>query len=154
MPIRFFEFVHHASGFTDYATIIADQSSLEALMLNAETMAEILTLGQKVRIVTQIKNKGSRTGNNEAMFVGGVTTSANEYRGRVPVIFRKIMNTDGTVPKKDFNEALDVAFNLFFRRLPNAGEYESLLEKCIRKKLRVGQHHGFASRPDVREPVA
>ncbi|MBT4011086.1 MAG: hypothetical protein HOF15_02095, partial [Planctomycetaceae bacterium] len=44
----FFEFVHHASGFTDYASIVADQSSLEALMVNAETMAEILTLGQKV----------------------------------------------------------------------------------------------------------
>ena len=46
-------------------------------------MAQILTEGQKVRIVTQIKNKGSRTGNNEAMFVGGVTTTANEFRGRV-----------------------------------------------------------------------
>ncbi|MCH7725200.1 MAG: hypothetical protein IH991_01775 [Planctomycetes bacterium] len=67
----FFEFVHHASGFTDYASILADQSSLEALMVNAETMAQILTVGQKVRIVTQVKNKGSRTGNNEAMFVGG-----------------------------------------------------------------------------------
>ena len=68
-------------------------------MLNAETMAEILTYGQKVRIVTQVKNKGSRTGNNEAMFVGGVTTSANEYRGRVPVIFRQIMNTQGAVKR-------------------------------------------------------
>jgi len=134
----FFEFVHHASGFTDYATIIADQSSLEALMLNAETMAEILTLGQKVRIVTQIKNKGSRTGNNEAMFVGGVTTSANEYRGRVPVIFRKIMNTDGTVPKKDFNEALDVAFNLFFRRLPNAEEYDHYWKNVFEKNSSLG----------------
>ena len=134
----FFEFVHHASGFTDYATIIADQSSLEALMLNAETMAEILTLGQKVRIVTQIKNKGSRTGNNEAMFVGGVTTSANEYRGRVPVIFRKIMNTDGTVPKKDFNEALDVTFNLFFRRLPNEEEYDRYWKNVFQKNAPLG----------------
>ena len=71
--------MHHASGFSDYASIVADQSSLEALLVNAETMAQILTEGQKVRIVTQIKNKGSRTGNNEAMFVGGVTTTANEF---------------------------------------------------------------------------
>lgn len=134
----FFEFVHHASGFTDYSTIVADQSSLEALMLNAETMAEIMTKGQKVRIVTQVKNKGSRTGNNEAMFVGGVTTSANEYRGRVPVIFRKIMNADDAVEQVDFREALSVAFNLFLRRLPNENEYEHYWEKVFQKNAPLG----------------
>ena len=134
----FFEFVHHASGFTDYSTIVADQSSLEALMLNAETMAEIMTKGQKVRIVTQVKNKGSRTGNNEAMFVGGVTTSANEYRGRVPVIFRKIMNADDAVEQVDFREALGVAFNLFLRRLPNENEYEHYWEKVFQKNAPLG----------------
>ncbi|HIE70948.1 MAG TPA: hypothetical protein EYP98_12675, partial [Planctomycetes bacterium] len=120
----FFEIVHHASGFTDYASILADQSSLEALLVNAETMAEILTVGQKVRVVTQVKNKGSRTGNNEAMFVGGVTTSANEYRGRVPAVFQTIMNTQGPVSREVFDEALDVAFALFLRRAPRAEEYE------------------------------
>lgn len=134
----FFEFVHHASGFTDYSTIVADQSSLEALMLNAETMAEIMTKGQKVRIVTQVKNKGSRTGNNEAMFVGGVTTSANEYRGRVPVIFRKIMNAEGSVEQADFREALNVGFNLFLRRLPTESEYEHYWEKVFRKNASLG----------------
>ncbi|MGY8770943.1 MAG: c-type cytochrome domain-containing protein, partial [Pirellulales bacterium] len=134
----FFEFVHHASGFTDYASIVADQSSLEALIINAETMAEILTYGQKVRIVTQVKNKGSRTGNNEAMFVGGVSTSANEYRGRVPVIFRKIMNTEGAVERIDFNKALDVAFNLFLRRLPREDEYEHYWNKVFQKNAELG----------------
>lgn len=134
----FFEFVHHASGFTDYATIFADQSSLEALMVNAETMAEILTFGQKVRIVTQVKNKGSRTGNNEAMFVGGVTTSANEYRGRVPVVFRKIMEIDGTIPRADFDEALNVAFNLFLRRLPREEEYDQYWQNVFNKNASLG----------------
>ncbi|MDG2131400.1 MAG: DUF1588 domain-containing protein [Fuerstiella sp.] len=134
----FFEFVHHASGFTDYAAIVADQSSLEALMVNAETMAEILTLGQKVRIVTQVKNKGSRTGNNEAMFVGGVTTSANEYRGRVPVIFQKIMKTEGAIPKADFDEALSVAFKLFLRRVPREGEVDHYWENVFSKNASLG----------------
>lgn len=134
----FFEFVHHASGFTDYASIVADQSSLEALMVNAETMAEILTVGQKVRVVTQIKNKGSRTGNNEAMFVGGVTTSANEYRGRVPVIFRKVMNTKGLVDKNDFDESLRVAFNLFLRRLPTEQEREHYWNNVFQKNASLG----------------
>ncbi|MBT4867629.1 MAG: DUF1588 domain-containing protein [Planctomycetaceae bacterium] len=134
----FFEFVHHASGFTDYASIVADQSSLEALLVNAETMAQILTVGQKVRIVTQVKNKGSRTGNNEAMFVGGVTTSANEYRGRVPVIFQKILNTNGAVARKDFNQALDVAFALFLRRSPREEEYESYWNNVFQKNVELG----------------
>lgn len=134
----FFEFVHHASGFTDYASIVADQSSLEALLVNAETMAQILTVGQKVRIVTQVKNKGSRTGNNEAMFVGGVTTTANEYRGRVPVIFQKIVRTEGTVARKDFDEALDVVFALFLRRRPASAEYESYWNNVFRKNAELG----------------
>jgi hypothetical protein len=134
----FFEFVHHASGFTDYASIVADQSSLEALLVNAETMAQILTVGQKVRIVTQVKNKGSRTGNNEAMFVGGVTTSANEYRGRVPVIFQKIVNTKGAVPRKDFDQALDVAFALFLRRPPRREEYASYWNNVFQKNAGLG----------------
>ena len=134
----FFEFVHHASGFTDYASIVADQSSLEALLVNAETMAQILTVGQKVRIVTQVKNKGSRTGNNEAMFVGGVTTTANEYRGRVPVIFQKIVQTEGPVSRETFAEALDVTFALFLRRRPNESEYESYWNNVFQKNAELG----------------
>lgn len=134
----FFEFVHHASGFTDYASIVADQSSLEALLVNAETMAQILTVGQKVRIVTQVKNKGSRTGNNEAMFVGGVTTTANEYRGRIPVIFQKIVQAEGAVSRRDFDEALDVAFALFLRRSPRDDEYEHYWSHVFRKNAELG----------------
>ena len=134
----FFEFVHHASGFTDYASIVADQSSLEALMVNAETMAEILTLGQKVRIVTQIKNKGSRTGNNEAMFVGGVTTSANEYRGRIPVIFHEIIKMQGEIEREKFNQALDVVFALFLRRSPLVDEYEHYWSEVFQMNVELG----------------
>jgi hypothetical protein len=134
----FFEFVHHASGFTDYASIVADQSSLEALLVNAETMAQILTVGQKVRIVTQVKNKGSRTGNNEAMFVGGVTTTANEYRGRVPVIFHKIVQSEEPVTREDFDAALDVAFALFLRRPPGPEEYESYWQNVFQKNAELG----------------
>ncbi len=136
----FFEFVHHASGFTDYASIVADQSSLEALLVNAETMAQILTVGQNVRIVTQVKNKGSRTGNNEAMFVGGVTTTANEYRGRVPVAFQKIVHADGAVARKDFDQALDVAFALFLRRPPRQDEYESYWNNVFQKNVDLGNN--------------
>ena len=136
----FFEFVHHASGFTDYASIVADQSSLEALLVNAETMAQILTVGQKVRIVTQVKNKGSKTGNNEAMFVGGVTTTANEYRGRVPVAFQKIVQSDGVVARNDFDQALDVAFALFLRRPPRQDEYESYWKNVFQKNVELGNN--------------
>lgn len=134
----FFEFVHHASGFSDYASIVADQSSLEALLVNAETMAQILTEGQKVRIVTQVKNKGSRTGNNEAMFVGGVTTTANEYRGRVPTIFRTICNSTDEIKRDAFDEALDVAFALFLRRSPKPEEYEKYWETVFSRNRELG----------------
>ena len=68
----FYEFVHHAAWFTDYAMIQADQASLEALLTNSERMAEILTEGLPVTIVTEVKNKDSRHGNNHGGFVGGV----------------------------------------------------------------------------------
>ena len=134
----FFEFVHRASGFSDYASVIADQASLEALLVNAETMAQILTEGQKVRIVTQVKNKGSRTGNNEAMFVGGVTTTANEYRGRIPVIFREICEAEGQVDQQDFNRGLDVAFALFLRRTPTGDEYLKYWETVFQRNELLG----------------
>lgn len=134
----FFEFVHHASGFTDYATIIADQSSLEALLVNAETMAQILTVGQKVRIVTQVKNKGSKTGNNEAMFVGGVTTTSSDYRGRIPVAFQRIVQSDETVTRQQFSEALDVAFALFLRRPPSKAEHKKYWTKVFQRNIKLG----------------
>ena len=134
----FFEFVHQASGFSDYASIVADQSSLEALLVNAETMAQILTEGQRVRIVTQVKNKGSRTGNNEAMFVGGVTTTANEYRGRIPKVFKEIAGESGEVARRDFDEALRVAFGLFLRRSPEKAEYQRYWDAVFQRNLELG----------------
>ena len=134
----FFEFVHHASGFSDYASIVADQSSLEALLVNAETMAQILTEGQKVRIVTQVKNKGSRTGNNEAMFVGGVTTTSNEFRGRIPRIFQQLSLETGDVTRDDFDEALRVAFALFLRRSPTESEFGKYWETVFNRNLELG----------------
>ena len=77
----FFEYAHHASGFTDYETIPADQASLEALLTNAETMSEILTLGTPVMVRTIVKNKDSVHGNNSAGFVGGVSNDQSSAPG-------------------------------------------------------------------------
>ncbi len=131
----FFEFVHHASGFSDYASIVADQASLEALLINAEKMSEILTKGLKVSITTSVKNKDSKTGNNEAMFVGGVTKRTVDYRGRIPVIFKEIVENDGEVSRKDFDNALNVAFALFFQRKPTKEENEHYWKGVFQKNV-------------------
>ncbi|MFT5526560.1 MAG: hypothetical protein ACI9HK_004537, partial [Pirellulaceae bacterium] len=133
----FYEFVHHASGFSDYATIAADQASLEALLINAETMAEILTLGLKVTISTEVKSKDSRHGNNHGSFVGGLQTNHLERRGRIPVAFKKVMQSKD-VSKEDFSEALDVAFALFLRRSPNQEELEHYWNDVFQKNIEVG----------------
>jgi hypothetical protein len=134
----FYEYVHHASGFTDYATIVADQSSLEALLINAETMSEILTLGTKVTIVTEVKSKDSRHGNNHGGFVGGVETISHERRGKIPVTFKRIMDTDGAVPRSDFESALRVAFNLFLRREPSSEDVEHYWQNVFNKNAELG----------------
>lgn len=118
----FYEFVHHASGFTDYATITADAASLEALLVNAEAMAEILTLGVPTSVTTEVKNKDSKHGNNHGMFVGGVQTNTVERRGEVPAAFRRVMQAQGALSEKDFDEALRVAFEILLRRPPEADE--------------------------------
>jgi hypothetical protein len=118
----FYEFVHRAAGFTDYAEIAADQASLEALLTNAEEMAEILTLGVPVAVTTEVKNKDSRHGNNHGMFVGGVVTTSMERRGEVPAVFRKIVEADGPVASADLDAAIDLAFELFLRRTPDQEE--------------------------------
>jgi hypothetical protein len=134
----FYEYVHHASGFTDYATIVADQASLEALLINAETMSEILTLGQKVTIVTEVKSKDSRFGNNHGNFVGGVETISHERRGRIPVAFRKVMESPVSVSKEDFREALRIAFDLFLRREPTAEDVEHYWQNVFLKNAELG----------------
>ena len=134
----FFEYVHRASGITDYAAIMADQASLEALLTNAESMAEILTLGLPVTIVTEVKSKDSRHGNNHGSFVGGVETISHERRGKIPIAFHRIMETDGKVGKSEFTEALRVAFNLFLRREPGADDVEHYWEKVFLKNAELG----------------
>ncbi len=134
----FYEFVHHASGFTDYATIAADQASLEALLINAETMAEILTLGLKVSITTEVKSKDSRHGNNHGGFVGGLQTNRIERRGHVPTAFRKVMESKGVVDKQDFAAALDIAFALFLRRSPNQQELDHYWRDVFQKNSELG----------------
>lgn len=134
----FYEFVHHAAGFTDYAMIQADQASLEALLTNSERMAEILTEGLPVTIVTEVKNKDSRHGNNHGGFVGGVETSRIERRGRVPVVFKKITDSDEAVSRADFDAALDVAFALFLRRDPETAERDHYWQDVFQKNVPLG----------------
>lgn len=134
----FYEYVHHASGFTDYATIVADQSSLEALLTNAEAMAEILTLGTNVTIVTEVKSKDSRHGNNHGGFVGGVETISHERRGEIPVAFQRVMQTTGDVEKEDFEEALRIAFNLFLRRDPLSEDVEHYWKNVFQRNAKLG----------------
>ena len=133
----FYEYVYHASGFTDYATIVADQASLEALLTNAETMSEILTLGKKVTIVTEVKSKDSRHGNNHGGFVGGVETISHERRGHVPVAFQKVMEASGPVDKSDFREALRIAFDLFLRREPTDEDVEHYWQNVFLKNAEL-----------------
>lgn len=133
----FYEYVHHASGFTDYATIVADQASLEALLTNAETMAEILTLGTSVTIVTEVKSKDSRHGNNHGGFVGGVETISHERRGKIPAAFKRVMDTEGAVAREDFEAALNVVFNLFLRRSPNPQDIEHYWQDVFLKNAEL-----------------
>ncbi len=141
----FYEFVHHASGFTDYATIRADQASLEALLTNSEKMAEILTEGLKVKVVTEVKNKDSRHGNNHGGFVGGVETSSIERRGRIPVVFKKIVDAEGEVTLDGFAPALDLAFQLFFRRLPEKSERQHYWENVFLRNAPLGNKMALQS---------
>ena len=134
----FYEYVHHASGFTDYATIVADQASLEALLINAETMSEILTLGTKVTVVTEVKSRDSRHGNNHGGFVGGVETISHERRGQIPVAFQRLMETESTVSKDDFREALRIAFSLFLRREPTAADVDHYWQDVFLKNAGLG----------------
>jgi hypothetical protein len=134
----FYEYVHHASGITDYADIAADQSSLEALLTNAEKMAEILTVGQSVAITTEVKTKDSRHGNNHGMFVGGEVSTSTELRGRIPRVFRAVMDHDGEVPRAVFGKAIDLGFQLFLRRSPGTEEVEHYYQDLFLKNAALG----------------
>jgi hypothetical protein len=131
----FYEFVHHAAGFSDYASIVADQASLETLLINAETMAEILTKGRQVSFELTIRNKDSKFANEPGQFTGGQTSSMLQYRGRIPSIFKKIVNNQGTVSRADFNEALNVTFALFYKRKPTTEENEYYWTAVFQKNV-------------------
>lgn len=134
----FYEFAHHASGFTDYASIRADQASLEALLTNSEKMAEILTVGLPVSVMTEVKNKDSRHGNNHGGFVGGVETRHIERRGQIPVVFRKIVDAEGTIERADFDAALDLAFRLLVKRTPDEAEADHYWTAVFQKNAELG----------------
>lgn len=134
----FFEYVHHAAGFTDYATIVADQASLESLLTNAEAMSEILTLGTSVTIVTEVKSKDSRHSNNHQGFVGGVETISHDRRGPIPTAFKRVMETKGEVGQEDFQAALRVAFNLFLRREPLQADMDHYWQEVFQKNAKLG----------------
>lgn len=134
----FYEFVHHAAGFTDYASIVADQASLETLLINAETMADILTKGRPVSIELTIKNKDSKFANEPGQFSGGVTSNMLQNRGRIPSIFKKIVSNKGSVSRQDFDEALNVTFALFYKRKPTKQESEHYWVKVFQKNVSLG----------------
>ena len=134
----FYEYVHHASGITDFADIAADQSSLEALLTNAEKMAEIMTTGQPVAIMTEVKTKDSRHGNNHGMFVGGEVTNTTERRGRIPRIFKAVMEHQGVAERELFQEALDLGFQLFLRRSPDQDELDHYYDDLFLKNAELG----------------
>ncbi|MFT6079882.1 MAG: hypothetical protein ACI8UD_003221 [Planctomycetota bacterium] len=134
----FYEYVHHASGITDYADIAADQSSLEALLTNAEKMAEILTVGQSVAITTEVKTKDSRHGNNHGMFVGGEVSTSTELRGRIPRVFQALMDIDGHVSRPVFAAAFDLGCQLFLRRSPGVDEVDHYYRDLFLRNAPLG----------------
>jgi len=134
----FYEYVHHASGITDFADIAADQSSLEALLTNAEKMAEIMTVGQSVAIMTEVKTKDSRHGNNHGMFVGGEVRNSTERRGRIPRVFAAVMAHESTAPRAMFAKALDLGFQLFLRRTPEPEELDHYYDDLFLKNAGLG----------------
>ena len=141
----FFAFVHKASGITDYATIAADQASLESLLINAEKIAQMLTIGTKVSITTEIHTKDSRRGNNSGGFVGGDVSHRIEYRGEIPVLFNKISNAKGKPAKKDLDAAITLAFQLILHRSPTPGEITKYADGLFRKNAALGNRMALQS---------
>lgn len=81
----FYELEHHASGFTDYDSIAADLASLEALMRNAEEVAQVLTVGENVRLIFTIKTEDSVHANAPGKFTGGINGEINKpFREHLP----------------------------------------------------------------------
>jgi hypothetical protein len=134
----FVKHVYHASGFTDYSDIVADQASLEALLANAEAMAEALTRGVKSTVTTLVRSKNSGYGGNNGGFVGGLEEKSIAYIGRIPVIFKKIRDAEAAISRDDFNEALNAAFALLLNRRPEQAEYAEHYGEVYQKNEPLG----------------
>ncbi len=134
----FVQHVYHASGFTDYSAIVADQASLEALLANAEAMAEALTRGVRSTVTTLVRSKNSGYGGNHGGFVGGLEEKSIAYIGRIPVIFKKIRDAESVISRVDFDEALDAAFALLLNRQPTEEEYDEHYLSVYQKNEGLG----------------
>ncbi|MEM9346707.1 MAG: DUF1588 domain-containing protein [Planctomycetota bacterium] len=146
----FHEFEHHASGFTDYASITADLASLEALMRNAEVIAQTLTKGEIVNLHYKIRTKDSVGARQTGGFAGGITgiiskpfrehdpwfqerwEEGGRYKHRD--VFRPYVEQVEPLTDAQVDEAVMVAFKTLLLREPSADEvrrYRGLLESSM-----------------------
>ena len=134
----FFQFVHHASGITDYSSIVADQTSLETLLVNAEKMAEILTVGRAIPVSVTVKNDGSKFANNPGGFAGGAVTSFVKNVGLIKPAFIKVLNSKGTPSDADINTAVQTCFKVLLHRDGNPEEVRRYVDDLFKKNLPQG----------------
>ncbi len=134
----FFQFVHHASGITDYSSIIADQASLETLLVNAEKMAETLTVGRPIPVSVTVKDEGSKFANNPGGFAGGGVTSFVKNVGLIKPAFIKVLNTKETPSDSDINKAVQTCFNVLLHRDGSPEEVRSYVDDLFKKNLPHG----------------
>lgn len=144
----FHEFEHHASGFTDYGSITADLASLEALMRNAEVIAQTLTLGEIVNLQFKIKTKDSVFANQTGQFAGGITgVISKPFREHHPWfkerwaeryqhrdIFHDYVVQEAPLTEAQLDEIVTLAFQTLVLRDPRADElqrYRGLLKKNL-----------------------
>ena len=134
----FFQFVHHASGITDYSSIVADQASLETLLVNAEKMADILTVGRAIPISVTVKNNGSKFANNPGGFAGGAVTGFVKNVGLIKPAFIQVLNSKGAPSDPDINTAVQTCFNVLLHRDGNPGEVHRYVDDLFKKNLPHG----------------
>lgn len=134
----YFQFVHHASGITDYSSIVADQTSLETLLVNAEKMAEILTVGRAIPVSVTVKNDGSKFANNPGGFAGGAVTGFVKNIGLIKPAFIKLLNSKGVPGDPDINTAVQTCFNVLLHRDGNPGEVRRYVDDLFKKNLPHG----------------
>ncbi len=134
----FFQFVHHASGITDYSSIVADQASLETLLVNAEKMAAILTVGRAIPVSVTVKDDGSKFANNPGSFAGGAVTGFVKNVGLIKPAFIKVLNTKEAPSAPDINKAVQTCFNLLLHRDGSPEEVRLYVDDLFKKNLPYG----------------